>query len=179
LPIPREHGFLDASKDAFNRGSEWLTDGGPEEELGLKKWLYLAQALYGAERWEEANEVSVRLLAELKVAGASAYEFQPWEPVDLAALGLVGLTAARLGDSILASEVMDQLAGMSRRETPGENLYLMASIPAVLDRPDEAMKMLFRAFSESFPHGLRLHSDMKLESLRAREDFRGLVAPKG
>jgi DNA-binding SARP family transcriptional activator/tetratricopeptide (TPR) repeat protein len=161
----RAHGHLDSSRDVFNRAAEWLKDGLAGDGLDSTEQHYLAEALYGAERWAEAREVSMSLLAD--------------SPEDLSALGMVGLTGARLGDSALASGVIDRLSGMSRRDAPGEHRYLMASISAVLDEPDEAMRMLYGAFREGFPHGLRLHRDMNFESLREREDFRALVTPKG
>ncbi len=161
----REHGFVNESKDAFNRATEWLTTGPPAEEWIQPEGLHLAEALYGAERWVEAHAVVKRLLEE--------------SSEDLSALGMVGLTAARSGDSVRASEVIDRLSDMNPPYAAGENLYLMASISAVLGRPDEAMSVLYRAFEEGFPHGLRLHSDMNFESLRERDDFRALVRPKG
>jgi tetratricopeptide (TPR) repeat protein len=161
----RAHGYLDASRDIFHRAAEWLAAAPPGEALDSKQRFYLARALYGAERWAEAQEVAKTLLAE--------------SPADPSVLAMVGLTGARLGDSVLASEVMGRLSGMSRRDAPGEHLYLMASLSAVLGRPDEAMRLLYQAYREGFPHGLRLHQDMDLESLREREDFRALGTPKG
>ena len=161
----REHGFLDEARDAFDRAAEWLTSGLPPEGLDSTARLHLAEALYGAERWAEAQEISISLLEE--------------SPEDLSALGILGLTGARLGDSVLASEIIDRLSGMSRPADPGEHLYLMASISAILEKPEEAMRLLYQAFAEGFPHGLRLHQDLNFELLREREDFRALVSPKG
>ena len=86
---------------------------------------------------------------------------------------------ARLGDSVLAAEVMNQLEGMPRRNAPGAHTYLRASIAAVLGRSEEAMRLLRQASDEGQPHTNWLHRDMNLESLKAREDFRAFVALKG
>ncbi|MGW8267652.1 MAG: TPR end-of-group domain-containing protein, partial [Longimicrobiales bacterium] len=101
------------------------------------------------------------------------------EPDEPEILGLVGCAAARLGDTLQAEASMDRLSGSSRPEGPRELYYQMATIAAVLGRPDEAMRLLYQAYSEGLPHGLQLHQDMNFESLREREDFIALVTPKG
>jgi DNA-binding SARP family transcriptional activator/tetratricopeptide (TPR) repeat protein len=161
----RAHGFPDAARDAFNQAVGWLTVGAARDALDPGKRIQLAKALYGAERWAEAQEVAAAALKE--------------DPEDQSALGIVGLTGARLADSVLALESMDRLSGMSHGGERWERIYLMASISAVLGQGDEAMRLLYQAFDEGHPHGLHLHRDMNLETLRDREDFQALVAPKG
>jgi len=96
-----------------------------------------------------------------------------------AAVGMVGWTAARLGDSLLAFRIMDGISGLPRRDAPGEHLYQMASIAAVPGQPEESVRLLYQAYASGFPHTLRLHRDMDFESLRGRTDFQALVRPKG
>jgi hypothetical protein len=126
---------------------------------------YLADALYGSENWEEAHQLALSLSREA--------------PDDVVSLGMVGSTAARLGDSILAFEVGDKLANMTHPRRRGEPSYLRASIYALLDRPDEAMRLLRQAFSE----GKRFHPlvfrEIDLECLRDRPDYQALMRPKG
>ncbi len=161
----RAHGYIAASKEAFSRATGWLEEG--VRENGDDTWnrLYLARALYGLEQWHAANAVAEALLAD--------------QPDNVLALRLLGLTYARLGDSIAVGEAVDRLSGMAQPFGAGDHLYQMASIAAVLGRHDEAMRLLYQAFREGLPHGLRLHQDMDLESLRTREDFQALVTPRG
>lgn len=161
----RAHGYLEVSKEIANQAAEAISGGSAAEALDATDRLHLAQALYGAGRWEEALEAANGLLRD--------------SPDDLAALGLVGASGARLGDFSLASGVMDRLSATPRRNAPGEHLYLMACIAAVMGREDEAVDLLYRAYGAGLHHSLRLHSDMDLESLRGREDFQALVKPKG
>lgn len=161
----RAHGYLQESREVFDQAAEWLAEVAPQEETGTRARALLARALYGAERWSEAREVAGALLAE--------------SPNDLEALGMAGLAAARQGDSVAVSEVIDRLSGMPRRLARSEPLYLLASINAVLGQTDDGMRFLRQAYAEGKPHGLRLHRDMNLETLRGREDFRALLAPKG
>jgi len=161
----RAHGHMAASKEVFHRAAGWLKESLSENGSDAGNRLYLARALYGLEQWPEAKAVAEDLLAD--------------QPESLATLGMVGLTAARTGDPVLAGQVIDRLSGMVQPHRAGEHLYQMACISAVLGRQDEAMRLLYQASREGLPHGLRLHHDMDLEALRARGDFVALVTPKG
>lgn len=161
----RAHGHMDAATEVFHRAAGWLREDLLEDPGNSTTRWYLARALYGAEEWAEARELAEALLAE--------------KPESLAALGLVGRTEARLGDTAHARETMERLSGMAHPYKPGENLYQMASIAAVLGRDDEAMRLLYQAYAAGVPHGLRLHQAMDFEALRARDDFIALVTPKG
>lgn len=160
----RAHGSPEAARAAFELAAE-AAPGSLGEGAGPAEGLFRARALYGAERWAEAYEVARALLDAT--------------PDDLSALGMVGLTAARLGNVAEASAAQSRLSALARPDSPGEHLYLTAAISAVLGRPDEAMRSLYRAYGEGFPHTLRLHRDMDFECVRERADFRALVTPKG
>jgi tetratricopeptide (TPR) repeat protein len=161
----RAHGHVEASLDVYRQAVDWLREDLLRDGESFSTRLRLARALYGAESWAEAQEEAEALLAQ--------------EPEGLAVLGLLGCASARAGDTTRAREAMNRLSGLDRPDQPAENLYQMATIAAVLGRNDEAMRLLYRAYDEGVPHGLRLHQDMSFESLREREDFIALVTPKG
>jgi hypothetical protein len=160
----RAHGFLEESKEAFGMAIDWL-NAMPKKEGEESHDIYLAEALYGVERWGDAQEVALALAEE--------------SPEDLTALGLVGSTAARLGDWDLATEISDRLGTMEDLDRPGERLLLRAKIAAVLGETDRALRFFQEAFSEGMGFGLRLHRDMDLESIRDRAEYQALMRPKG
>jgi tetratricopeptide (TPR) repeat protein len=161
----RAHGFREAAQRVFNETAEWIRRSLVEGQRNGRKRLDLARALYGAERWEEAKEVATVLLSE--------------EPGDPTLLGFLGCTAARMGDSVRAEAFMDRLTREVGPHRIDERYYQMATIASVLSRHDEAMGLLQRAYAEGYSHGLELHQDMNFESIRHRDDFRALLAPKG
>ena len=161
----RAHGHLEASRSVFRQATEWLRDDLVRNGDAFQTRFQLARALYGAEAWAEAQEEAEVLLGQ--------------DPESLRVLGLLGCAGARRGDTILAEEMMNRLSGMDLPYRPGENLYQMATIAAVLGRNDEAAKLLYESFAHGLPHGLRLHQDMNFEPLRERPEFIALVTPKG
>jgi hypothetical protein len=161
----RAHGYPEAAQRVFNETAEWLQRSLVEEQRNGRKRLDLARALYGAERWVEAQEIATALLSE--------------EPGDPTLLGLLGCTAARMGNAVRAEAFMDRLTREVGPRRIDERHYQMATIAAVLGRHDEAVGLLQRAYSEGYPHGIELHRDMNFEPLREREDFIALLTPWG
>ncbi len=172
----RAHGFRQASIEVFEVAVEVLV-GQVGGEANLRSYspgdkvpplshrLDLAKALYGAERFDEAQGVALPLVGE--------------STEGLFALGLVGAAAARLGDRELANETDGRLAAISRPGRPWESLYLRARIAAVLGEPEEAMRHLREAVASGLRHGDSIHREMDFESLRDRMDYQALVRPKG
>jgi tetratricopeptide (TPR) repeat protein/tRNA A-37 threonylcarbamoyl transferase component Bud32 len=161
----RAHGYPEAAREAFESAVEWLQALPAEEaeDPGFRRRL--ADALYHAARWEEAQELYQGLAAESND--------------NIGALGSVGRIAARMGDTATALEVSEQIAEMSRPDRLDDRLVIRASIAALLDQPDQAMRLLREAFFEGFSYGIGLHRDTDLESLRDREDYKELMRPKG
>jgi tetratricopeptide (TPR) repeat protein len=161
----RAHGHLQGSKVAYSLAIDWLNAMPPVAAADSTHRRYFAEALYGSERWEDAHQVALTLAQEA--------------PDDVAPLGMVGSTAARLGDSVLAREISDQLAAMDHRKRRGEHSHLRACISALLGEPDEAMRLLRQAFSEGKRYFPSVFREMDLESLRDRADYQALMRPKG
>mgnify|MGYP001819036676 CR=1 FL=1 len=161
----RIHAHFQESKAAFGMVIDWLNAMPQFAAADSVHKRYLADALYGSERWEEAHQLALSLSREA--------------PVDVVPLGLVGSTAARLGDSILATEVSEKLATMAHPKRRGEHSYLRACIHALLDKPDEAMRLLRQAFEGGKRYHPWVFREMDLESLRNRPDYQALMRPKG
>jgi predicted Zn-dependent protease len=142
---------------------EWLR-ARPEEEARASR-SDLAQALYVAERWEEARVVYEELAAEF--------------PRSIRFRGMVGAIAARTGDTIAAEEISAAIGEMTpRRDRPSQHLYTRARIAALLGKPDEAMRLLQNTLSGGMPYVIDLHLEMDFESLRERADYQELMRSK-
>ena len=166
----RVHGHLQESKEVFEMAIDWSGSRPPEEVEDPEHWMYLAEFLYGAGRWKEAQEVALRLIHEPPPdLGA----------LDLRALGIVGSTAARLGDTALANEIREHLKTVGRPERLGEHLYQQARILALLGEPALAVKQLQDAFSEGMRYETPVFKEIDFESLRDRADYQALMRPKG
>ena len=185
----RAHGLPQASIEVFEIAIEELTvrQGGevaaPNEGPGVEVTprspeLDIARALYGAERFREAQDLAMTLVGEDR-DGLAALGLVGEDRDGLAALGLVGVTAARLGDEDLAKEIDGQLSAMVRPGRPWDPLYLRARIAAVLGEPDEAMSLLTEAFSRGLRYWDPIHREMDFESLRERPDYQALMRTKG
>jgi tetratricopeptide (TPR) repeat protein len=161
----RAHGHLEESNEAFGRAIEWLKDLPEQEATQFANRRTLGFALYGAERWAEAREVFEELLAE--------------SPTNRTVMGWLAESAARMGDTATAKEIIEQLADAGRPQDEGDVLRARACIAALLGEADEAMRLLRQAFLEGHRFALNLHWDTSLESLRDREDYKELMRPKG
>ena len=140
-------------------------DGPGAAVAGRSHRLDIARALYGAEKFSEAQDLALTLVGE--------------DREGLTALALVGATAARLGDREMAIEIDGRLADVVLPGRPWDPLYLRARIAAVLGDPDEAMRLLAEAFSRGLRYWDTIHREMDFESLRERTDYQALMRPRG
>ena len=172
----RAHGFPQASIEVFEMAFEELRawqagevyaphDGPGAAVAGRSHRLDIARALYGAEKFSEAQDLALTLVGE--------------DREGLTALALVGATAARLGDREMAIEIDGRLADVVLPGRPWDPLYLRARIAAVLGDPDEAMRLLAEAFSRGLRYWDTIHREMDFESLRERTDYQALMRPRG
>jgi hypothetical protein len=161
----RAHGHPEAAREAFERGIQWLRER-PAEEANRKgnRW-YLGFLLNRAGHWEESHAM-IHALAE---------EY----PENTMYLGYEGATAARMGDTAAAREISARLAEMEGPDPDPEYFMQRARLAALLGEPDEAMRLIRRAFLAGMAYSLALHRDPELESLRDREDWKELMRPEG
>jgi TolB-like protein/tetratricopeptide (TPR) repeat protein len=125
-----------------------------------------ADLLYEAGQWERAGHAYAALYAR--------------HPEDIAALGGIGASAARQGESGEARRVDSVLAGWRGRFAFGRHSYARARIAAVLGDSSEAVTLLQQAFHEGYPMvtvwDRSVHLDRDFEGIRNYPPFRSLMA---
>jgi tetratricopeptide (TPR) repeat protein len=159
----RVHGHHGAGLAMAVRCVDWCR--GHVDQLGRRAERELAGALYLAERWDEARGMYAQL--------AAGNPGDPWS------LGILGATAARLGEDAEArrlSRALDEIEGVRPDWVP---TFQRACIAAQLGDMDRAVDLLRQAFAEGMSFNLRLHRILDLEPLRGDARFQELVEPKG
>ena len=165
----REHGHaLDGAAGVFSRCVEWLQVQVPEEGAREGHRFALARSLYSLGSLGEAHELFDRLVNEFPASGDY-----------LQYLGFLGVSAARVGQPTLATQVHTQLGEMTQPYLHGQHTLWQARIRAVLGQQEEAMTSLRAAFRQGVQHGVWLGADIDLQSLRDRADFQELLRPRG
>jgi tetratricopeptide (TPR) repeat protein len=160
----RAHGYREASLRVAERAIQWFKGRPPEEAKSEDQRFSLANALYAAERWEEARTLFEGLLKET--------------PDNIDYLGYVGTTAARMGDKEWAEKISEQLAGLKTPYLFGGNTYWRACIASISKDKETAMSLLRDALAQGVTYD-RLYDDMDLENLRDYQPFKELIKPKG
>ena len=156
----RTHGYPGPAGDYSSRALSWYRTRLPEEDVRFG----LAQALYEAERWDEAGALFDQLAAEA--------------PDSLDFLGWRGVSLARRGVRDTAMQIDRQLSEFDRPYINGLHTSWRARIAAVLGDRDGAVRLLEQANSEGvqLPN---LHLVKDFELVRDYRPFRELVRPKG
>lgn len=161
----RAHGHGAAAQELYGRAIEWYR-ARPEAEHDTERWRRgLAYALYGANHWKEAEALYRTLAGE------------DTERLDLQ--GIVGVLAARQGNTAEAEQISNGLAALERPYLRGEHTLWRARIAAQLGREDEAVDLLREAMSQGQPYDTYLHTDPDLDPLRDHPGFRELARIKG
>jgi tetratricopeptide (TPR) repeat protein len=159
------HGYREASLHAADRAVRWFETRPPSEQATDRFKTGLSQALYRAERWEQA-----RMLAE---------ELARANPADANAQGFLGVLAARLGRRDEALSVSEHLEGMADPYDFGRDVYWQACIASLLGERERAMVLLREAYARGRVFSILLHTDMDLEPLRDYPPFQEFLKPKG
>ncbi len=166
----RAHGSAEGARQIFRWALERTRGQVPGKDgTNGNEWRNAVEAAYGAEEWREAHRRAQGWLEAF--------------PEEIDAVGMVGVTAARLSDSALALETVEKLVDMPRPgfagRSAGCNLLWGARILALLGRPDEAMDFLESSVDHGLRFGVYLHRIPDLNLLRQREDFQAMMRPKG
>jgi DNA-binding SARP family transcriptional activator/TolB-like protein len=161
----RAHGHRRAAEEVTERAIVWHRTRPPEERRSAGHRMSLGEALYLAGRWEEARSI----FAELAHA----------DPASLAAVGHLGVIAARLGDGMEARRIDGLLAEFDRPFLHGAHTYWRARIAAVAGEREHAVRLLRDSFAEGRPFGTSLHAEMDFEPIRDHPGYRELLRPKG
>jgi tetratricopeptide (TPR) repeat protein len=161
----REHGHFETSKEIANQAVRWfestLFEKGETESFRYN----LANALYIAERWDEALSIFEQLHEEF--------------PDNISYMGYIGTIAARKGDEAKAQEVSEELRNMDIPYIRGAHTIWRARIASLLHKQEEAFKLLRDSLMQGRSYGVALLRDMDFESLRDYKPFQELLKPKG
>lgn len=161
----REHGARDLSRHYAQRAVQWSKNRAKGSGAEEREHRRLADALYTAERWEDARSI----LRELSLK----------HPEDIDHLGYLGALAARLGEKEEALRVSESLAAVERPFLFGGPTYWRACIASIMGEREQAVSLLREAFAQGAPYGVQVLCDMDLEPLRDYGPYKELVKPKG
>ncbi len=159
----RAHGYPREAADVARRAVAWYRRRTAAGGVGYLPWL--AQALEVAGEDREALAVARQVLETA--------------PEDPAALGAVGVLAARTGDRSLAAGMERRLAEVEPACGPQDATFERARIAAQLGEVRRALDLLREAFAEGYAFHIGIHRDPALEPLRDEPEFRELLRPKG
>jgi TolB-like protein len=155
------HGHREASLRLANQAVAWYVAHPEAASCEPCK----ASALRQAERWAEAKAIADARLVE--------------KPDDLGRLGLVGVLAARLGDSAQARKIEEQLTDLKRPYQRGGIALWRARIAVQLREKDRAVSLLREAFAQGLAFNVLLHTNLDLQGLQGYPPFEELMKPKG
>lgn len=118
-------------------------------------------------------------LGEYVEAERLSHEHLTEFPASFQAQALLGLVAARRGDTAQAMAVADGLAMLERPYLRGGNTWWRARIAAVLGRRDEAVRLLEQSYLEGMYLWRPLHVEPDFDPLRTYPPFVAFVRPRG
>jgi tetratricopeptide (TPR) repeat protein len=156
------------------RAVEWYRSRVGEEARQEGTRSGLGDALYQAERWEEAKAVFAALAAE--------------HPNNINYKGRLGTLAARLGDRAKALRIAEELRRLDRPYLYGNHTFRSARIIALLGDKERAFALLREAVAQasgsteepdSYGYEFIYPHSMDLEPLRGYPPFEELIKPKG
>jgi tetratricopeptide (TPR) repeat protein len=160
----RAHGYREDSIRVARGSVDLLQERARAEGSSAALREDLGEALYRAERWDEARET----FADLSGGEAG----------DIDHLGRLGTLAARAGDEREARRLANELAAVSRPYLWGRNTMWRARIAALLGAREETMALIREAFAQGYSAYFYLHCDMDLESLRDYPPYQELSSPR-
>lgn len=161
----RTHGYADASQALSQRALRWYRDQPARQRATQSNRAEYAEVLYSAEQWQASRRIFEELTTQDR--GMVPYKF------------FLGLLAARLGDSVKAERISQELSNVELPYVFGHVTYARACIASLLGQRERAVELLRRAFSQGLMYGmLGLHHDRDLEPLRGYPAFEDLRRPK-
>jgi serine/threonine protein kinase/TolB-like protein len=170
----RAHGHREASLKMASRAVDWYRSRVGEEAKQEDTRSGLGDALYQAERWEEAKALLATLAAE--------------HPDNIFYKGRLGTIAARLGDRAKARRIAEELRRLDRPYLYGNHTFRSARIIALLGDKERAVALLREAVAQGsggseepdeYGYGFIYRHSMDLEPLRGYPPFEELIKPKG
>jgi tetratricopeptide (TPR) repeat protein len=169
----RAHGHREASLRMAARAVDWYRSRVGEEAQREDNRSGLGDALYQAERWEEADAVFATLAAE--------------HPDNISCQGRLGTLAARRGERTKAERIAEKLRRLDTPYLYGNNTLRSAYITALLGNKEGAIALLREAVAQgsgsgeepdSYGYGFIYSHAMDLEPLHGYPPFEELIKPK-
>ena len=160
----RRHGNLELARELAGQAVNWYKNNLAEKDPSWRSREDLAEALYVAERWVEAQSLFEELAKEF--------------PERIEYKGKLGTIAARLGDKKKAQQRYEELKNLNRPYLRGEHTFWCASILSILEEQEQAFILLRDALSQGREYGVELLSNMDFEPLRNYKPFQLLLKPK-
>jgi len=161
----RAHGYRQASLQVIERAVKWFESRTKKESKTRMHRDNLAQVLYEAERWEEAQDIYEAL--HKKFPDRTEY------------LGRLGVIAARRGDKEEALRISSLLENIDRPYIFGSHTYWRARIAAILGERVNAVRLLREALAQGRRYDVHLHPVIDFEPLQDYPPFKELIKPKG
>jgi tetratricopeptide (TPR) repeat protein/TolB-like protein len=170
----RAHGHREASLKMAGRAVEWSRSRTGEEARREDVRAGLADALYHAERWEEARTAFSALAAEY--------------PDNLNYKARLGALSARRGDRAEAERAAEALRKLETPYLLGNHTTRAARIMALLGDQEHAVALLREAVAQgagsaeepdSYGYAFIFRHAIDLEPLRGYPPFEELIKPKG
>jgi tetratricopeptide (TPR) repeat protein len=149
----RAHGHREASVKTAERAVQFFKGRMTGKAVTPDSRAALAVALMRAEQWPAAHAAWQALVHDV--------------PAELEYLGMLGVTAARLGQKDDARRIAGQLAELTRPYLLGKQHYERARVLAALGDADNAVMALRQAFKEGqfWTYGT-IHRDLAFEPIR-------------
>ena len=170
----RTHGHREESLKMAGRAADWYHSRIGEDARSEDTRSGLGIALYEAERWGEARALFSALAAE--------------HPDSIPYKGRLGTLAARQGDRPTAQRIAQELRGLERPYSYGNQLTRGARILALVGDKEGAVALLREALARGlgldsdltriYGYGLAFSHNMDLESLHGYPPFEELIKPK-
>jgi tetratricopeptide (TPR) repeat protein len=170
----RGHGHGDLSLKMAGRAVDWYKSRTGDEANREDTRSGLGDALYQAERWDEAKSVFAKLAAE--------------HPDNINYKGRLGTLAARRGDRAEAERIAEELRRLGTPYIYGMHTARSARIVALLGDKERAVTLLREAIAQGegnseqpdpYGYGFIYRHTMDLEPLHGYPPFEELIKPKG
>jgi tetratricopeptide (TPR) repeat protein len=160
----RRQKHIKAYKEITSRLIEWFEYRLSEQEETRSLLQDYADALYLAERWEEAHALYKKL--------SDKY------PDNIVLKGSLGKAEARIGNNAAARRISEELKNINLPYMRGRNTFWRARIASVLGEKERAVTLLRQALSEGQSYSLWVFQDIDLEPLLDFKPYKELVRPK-
>jgi tetratricopeptide (TPR) repeat protein len=170
----RTHGHRDLSLKMAGRAVDWYSSRTGDSAEAEDTRSGLGDALYQAERWDEARAVFAKLARE--------------HPDNINYKGRLGALAARRGDRAEAERIAEELRRLETPHIYGMNTARSARIAALLGEKERAVTLLREAVAQgegnneepdAYGYAFIYRHAMDLEPLHGYPPFEELIKPKG